>query len=86
MVSAVANFTGHKVFSFRSAGATAPTAARYVLAVAFSLSMASALLYAAVEYLTLGSLVAKPMVDVLVFLINFAVLSRFVFRGDRGRP
>ena len=86
VVSAVANFTGHKVFSFRSAGGTVPKAARYVLAVAFSLSMASVLLYAAVEYLTLGSLVAKPLVDVLVFFINFAVLSRFVFRGARGRP
>ena len=84
VVSAIANFTGHKAFSFRSADRTVPKAVRYVLAVAFSLSMASVLLYAAVEYLTLGSLVAKPVVDVLVFFINFAVLSRFVFRGARG--
>ena len=50
---------------------------------AFALSMASVLLYAAVEYLTIGSLIAKPLVDALVFVINFAVLSRFVFRWDR---
>lgn len=85
VVSAIVNFTGHKVFSFRSPGRTLPKAARYVLAVAFSLLMASVLLYIAVEYLTMWSLVAKPLVDVLVFFINFAVLSRFVFRGHRVR-
>ena len=85
VVSAVANFTGHKVFSFRSPGRTLPKAARYVLAVGFALSMASVLLYVAVEYLTIGSLIAKPLVDALVFLINFAVLNRFVFRGRRAR-
>ena len=85
VVSAVANFTGHKVFSFRSPGRTLPKAARYVLAVGFALSMASVLLYVAVEYLTIGSLIAKPLVDALVFLINFAVLNRFVFRWHRVR-
>ena len=85
VVSAVANFTGHKVFSFRSPGRTLPKAARYVLAVGFALSMASVLLYVAVEHLTIGSLIAKPLVDALVFLINFAVLNRFVFRGHRIR-
>ena len=48
VVSAVANFTGHKLFSFRSAGETVPKAARY-LPVRFRLSMASVLLYAAVD-------------------------------------
>ena len=85
VVSAVANFTGHKVFSFRSPGRTLPKATRYVLAVAFALSMTSVLLYVAVEYLTIGSLIAKPLVDALVFLINFTVLNRFVFRGHRVR-
>ena len=85
VVSAVANFTGHKMFSFRSAGQTLPKAVRYVLAVAFALSMASVLLYVTVEYLAIGSLIAKPLVDLLVFLINFGVLSRFVFRENRVR-
>ena len=85
VVSAVANFAGHKVFSFRSSGQILPKAARYVLAVAFALSMSSALLFIAVEYLTIPSLMAKPLVDALVFLVNFAVLSRFVFRGRRAR-
>ena len=85
VVSAVANFTGHKVFSFHSPGRTLPKAARYVLAVGFALSMASVLLYVAVEYLAIGSLIAKPLVDALVFLINFAVLNRFVFRWHRVR-
>lgn len=85
VVSAVANFTGHKMFSFRSAGQTLPKAARYVLAVALALSMASVLLFIAVEFLAIGSLIAKPLVDLLVFLINFAMLSRFVFRGRRAR-
>ena len=85
IVSAAANFTGHKVLSFRSAGQTVSKAGRYVLAVLFALSMASVLLFVAVEFLAIGSLIAKPLVDVLVFLINFAVLSRFVFRGRRLR-
>ena len=42
--SAVANFTAHKVISFRSPRRTLPKAARYVLALAFALSMASVLL------------------------------------------
>ena len=83
VVSAAANFTGHKVFSFRSAGQTVSKTGRYVLAVAFALSMASVLLYVAVELLAIKSLIAKPLVDALVFLVNFAVLSRFVFRGRR---
>ena len=85
VVSAAANFTGHKVFSFHSASQTVLKATRYVLAVAFALSMASVLLYVAVEYLTIKSLIAKPLVDALVFLINFALLSRFVFRERRAR-
>ena len=85
VVSAAANFTGHKVFSFRSPGRTVPKAARYVLAVAFALSMASVLLYLAVEHLAIASFIAKPLVDALVFFVNFAVLSRFVFRGRRVR-
>ena len=83
IVSAVANFTGHKVFSFRSAGQTVRKAGRYVLAVLFGLSVASVLLYVAVEFLAIERLIAKPLVDVLVFLVNFVVLNRFVFRGRR---
>ena len=85
VVSAVANFTGHRVFSFRSPGRTLPKATRYVLAVALALSMASVLLYVAVEHLAIEGFIAKPFVDALVFLINFAVLSRFVFAGPRTR-
>ena len=84
VASAVANFTGHKVFSFRSHGRTVSKAGRYVLAVALALSMASVLLYVAVEHIGIASLIAKPLVDALVFLFNFAVLSRFVFRERHG--
>ena len=83
VVSAAANFTGHKVFSFRSVGQTVRKAGRYLLAVLFALSMASVLLWVAVEFLGIESLIAKPLVDVLVFFLNFVVLSRFVFRGRR---
>ena len=85
IVSAVANFAGHKAFSFRSAGQTVSKAGRYMLAVVFALSMASLLLYVAVEFLGIESLIAKPLVDAIVFFVNFAVLSRFVFRGRRFR-
>ena len=85
IVSAVANFTGHKVFSFRSGGQAVSKAGRYVLAVIFALSMASLLLFVAVEFVGIESLFAKPLVDALVFIVNFVVLSRFVFRGRRLR-
>ena len=85
VVSAAANFTGHKVFSFRSTGQTVRKAGRYVLAVLLALSMASVLLWVTVEFLGIEGLIAKPLVDVLVFFLNFAVLGRFVFRGRRLR-
>ncbi len=85
VVSAGANFTGHKFFSLPSAGRLLPEAARYATAVVFALSTASVLLYVAVEYLGIGSLIAKPLVDAVVFLVNFIILSRFVFRGRGAR-
>ena len=83
ILSAVANFTGHKIFSYRSRGRTLLKTTRYTLAVAFTLTMSSSLLYVAVEFARITSLIAKPLVDALVFLLNFAVLSRFVFQGRR---
>ena len=85
VVSATANFTGHKVFSFRSPGRALPKAARHVLAVAFALSVASVLLYVAVELPAIAGLIAKPLVDALVFLVNFAVPGRWVFGGRPAR-
>ncbi len=85
VVSAAANFLGHQTFSFRSPGRTATKAIRYLAAVAFSLTLASALLLLTVEGLAMEGFIAKPLVDGLVFFINFTVLSRFVFALRKPR-
>ena len=78
--SAIFNFLGHRGFSFKSKRRLATQAVKYVLAVAAALSAATVLLYLSVAGLGISEYVAKPLVDGLVFCVNFFVLSRFVFR------
>lgn len=80
-VSAVFNFSGHKGFSFRSKGRLVGEVMKYLLAVAAALALATVLLYLCVAGLDVPKYLAKPLVDAAVFVINFVVLSRFVFRG-----
>ena len=85
VVSAIANFAGHKQISFRSRGQVIRKASKYVLAVFNALLMASVSLHVAVEYLSIPEYLAKPMADSLVFVINFYVLNRLVFVNRRER-
>ena len=78
--SAIFNFLGHREFSFKSRGRLTTQAVRYVLAVLAALSAATVLLYLFVAGLGVSEYIAKPLVDVLVFCVNFFVLRRFVFR------
>ena len=80
LFSAIFNFLGHRGFSFKSKRRLATQAVKYVLAVAAALTLATVLLYLFVAGLGISEYVAKPLVDGLVFCINFFVLSRFVFR------
>ena len=85
IISAIFNFVAHKQFSFSSGGAFALEAIKYTLAVLHALLLGSVLLYLGVEFLQLSELLAKPLVDVAVFSINFFVLSRVVFSEKRLR-
>ena len=80
LFSATFNFLGHRGVSFKSKRRLAPQAVKYVLAVAAALTSATVLLYLFVDGFGVSEYVAKPLVDGLVFCINFLVLSRFVFR------
>lgn len=84
-VSAIVNFTGHKTLSFRSRGQVLRKSGKYVLAVIHTLLLASVLLHIAVEYLGVVQYLAKPLADILVFVINFYVMNRLVFVNRRER-
>lgn len=92
VVSAVLNFYGHKLFSFRTRGHTLAEAAKYLAAVINSLLISSLLLYVVVESLAIAEFIAKPLVDGIVFVLNFYILSRLVFsvrklrQADDGLP
>lgn len=83
IISAVMNFAGHKYISFETRGILIHEGGRYVLAVFFSLFLSTALLYIAVDLLHLPSLVLKPVIDGLIFIVNFLVLNKLVFSEKR---
>ena len=83
VLSAIFNFSGHKGLSFKSKGHLAAQAMKYAMAVASTLMLATVLLYLCVAGLDMPKYIAKPWVDGTVFVINFLVLSRFVFRERR---
>ena len=78
-VSTVFNFSGHRLYSFKSQARLTTQAMRYALAVVAALILATALLYLCVDGLGIAKYLAKPMVDAMVFVTNFLVLSRLVF-------
>lgn len=84
-VSTVFNFSGHRLYSFKSQARLTMQAARYALAVATALALATALLYLCVDGLGAPKYLAKPAVDAAVFVMNFLVLSRLVFSERRSR-
>lgn len=84
-VSTVFNFSGHRLFSFKSQARLTMQAAHYALAVVTALALATALLYLCVDGLGAPKYLAKPAVDAAVFVMNFLVLSRLVFSERRPR-
>jgi putative flippase GtrA len=78
--SAAVNFVAHKRLSFESREGFFHEALKYVGAVAFALAQASLLLFISVDVFHVSKYIAKPAVDMIVFVVNFLVLSRVVFR------
>lgn len=85
VISATFNFLAHKEYSFGAAGRLYTRAMKYVGAVLLSLLLSSLLLYIAVDRLHASEYLAKPVVDVIVFVLNFLVLSRIVFAETKRK-
>jgi glycosyltransferase involved in cell wall biosynthesis len=83
-ISAAFNFLSNKHFVFRSKKSTLHEIPKYVLAVLFSLSVTSVLLYCLVDIFSFPRFVAKPLIESVMFLINFLVQKRFVFHAVYG--
>lgn len=79
ILSASFNFLGHKYFSFGVRRDMVGQAFRYALAVFNALLLSSILLFLIVEMFGIGRVIAKPVADSLVFVINFIVLNKLVF-------
>ena len=74
------NFLSNKHLVFKSRSRKLPEALRYLAAVAFSLAVTALLLYCLVDLLGVSKALAKPAAEFTMFLANFIVLHRFVFR------
>lgn len=83
IISAVFNFMAHKEYSFQSKGRAYTRALQYLFAAVLSLSLSSIFLYLAVDRLQVSEFLAKPLVDVIVFILNFLILSRIVFSESK---
>lgn len=84
IISGAFNFFSNKHFVFRSKKTTLKEMLKYILAVLFSLSVTGVLLYCLVDIFGFSRFFAKPLVESAMFLINFLVLKRFVFRTAYG--
>ena len=68
----------HKVFKSKTKSGTEKV--RYILAVLFSLGTTSLLLYCMVEFIGFSPVFAKPLAECAMFILNFLIVGKFVFR------
>lgn len=84
IISSVVNFTLNRklVFAPRSRGkrTLAAMLVKYYLLVAFSLAVSTALLYLFSRFIGIPAIWAKPMVELIMYFINFFVQRDVVFR------
>lgn len=81
--SGVYNFFANRRLVFKSSGKTIPQVLRYCGTVAFSLSLSVLLLYFLVDQLGISKAVAKPFAEFMLFLLNFIILNKLVFRSGK---
>jgi len=74
------NFFSNRYLVFKSRSKKLPEGLRYIGAVLFSLSFTAILLYCLVDILGASRALAKPAAESAMFLVNFFILNRFVFR------
>jgi glycosyltransferase involved in cell wall biosynthesis len=81
MCSGTFNFFANKHLVFKSTSKKLSEGFRYLGAVAFSLSTTGLLLYCLVDLIGFSRALAKPAAEFTMFLINFVVLNKFVFKS-----
>lgn len=79
LCSGTFNFIANKHLVFKSKSKKVSEALLYVVAVFVSLAITAFMLYCLVEFGGISRALAKPLVEFLMFLINYAVLNKFVF-------
>ena len=80
--SALFNFVATKKWVFNHQQRWLSSAAKYLMAVLLSLLLSSSVLYLLVDRFAWHPAVAKPITELITFVINFFVLRHFVFRQD----
>jgi putative flippase GtrA len=76
------NYLGHKQSTFQTKNWELREILRYVATLVFNFFYSTLLLVVLVEVLHLDSLVAKLIQIVLLAMVNFLVLKRFVFKKN----
>lgn len=78
--SGVLNFLANRHFVFKSRGTTVQELLRYIGTVVFSLNMTGLLLYLLVDVFAFSKAIAKPSAELMLFIVNFAILNKLVFK------
>jgi len=79
LCSGTFNFVANKHLVFNSKSKKVSEALRYVVAVFVSLTITAFMLYCLVDLVGISRALAKPLVEFSMFLVNYAVLNKFVF-------
>jgi glycosyltransferase involved in cell wall biosynthesis len=74
------NFFSNRYLVFQSRAKKLPEGLRYIAAVVFSLSITAILLYCLVDIIGTSRALAKPAAEFAMFLVNFFILNKFVFK------
>lgn len=75
------NFLANKHIVFKSRSKKLKEAVRYVSTVIFSLLSTALLLFCFVDLIGFPRAIAKPVAEFTMFLLNFVILNKFVFKS-----
>jgi putative flippase GtrA len=81
--SGCCNFFANRHLVFKSEKNAGPEVLRYCATVVFSLSLSALLLYLFVDRLGVSQAIAKPVAEFVLFLLNFIVLNKLVFKREK---
>ena len=84
VISSCFNFSLNKKYVFKNRSKLLPTAVKYFALAAFILAANTLLLNLLVKHVIGNKFISKIIVEVLLFMISWAVQRRFVFKNKRG--